>query len=141
MGHETWPPVGWHHPFVIGWSIHSLMLPQLQWIAGSHGLPTAGKFVQLGLCKEPVKECNKAASQPTQPLPIPGLLTLWGKEHIGQIGKSGRHLRMPFFDDLSHFAQCFNNNQSLHLNICLFKLIAGSKAFFGKCIICCRDET
>ena len=27
VGHETWPPVGWHHPFVIGLSKYRLGLP------------------------------------------------------------------------------------------------------------------
>ena len=31
----TWPPTGWHHPFVIGWSKYRLGLPQSQWIVGS----------------------------------------------------------------------------------------------------------
>ena len=26
-GYETWPPIGCHHPFVIGWSIDRLGLP------------------------------------------------------------------------------------------------------------------
>ena len=27
VGKETWPPIGWHHPFVIGWSKYRLGLP------------------------------------------------------------------------------------------------------------------
>ena len=27
VGYETWPPIGWHHPFVIGWSKDRLGLP------------------------------------------------------------------------------------------------------------------
>ena len=27
VGYETWPPIGWHHPFVIGWSKYRLGLP------------------------------------------------------------------------------------------------------------------
>ena len=33
--YETQPPIGWHHPFVVGWSWYTLGLPQLQWIVGS----------------------------------------------------------------------------------------------------------
>ena len=34
MGYETWPPMHWHRPFVIGWSKYRLGLPQSQWIVG-----------------------------------------------------------------------------------------------------------
>ena len=34
-GNETWPPVGWHDPFVIGWSKYGLGMPQLQCIMSS----------------------------------------------------------------------------------------------------------
>ena len=27
VGYETWPPIGWQHPFVIGWSKYRLGLP------------------------------------------------------------------------------------------------------------------
>ena len=27
IGYETWPPIGWHHPFGIGWSKYRLGLP------------------------------------------------------------------------------------------------------------------
>ena len=27
VGYETWPPIGWHHAFVIGWSKYRLGLP------------------------------------------------------------------------------------------------------------------
>ena len=27
VGYETWPPIGWHHPFVIGWSKDRLGFP------------------------------------------------------------------------------------------------------------------
>ena len=27
VGNETWPPIGWHHPLVIGWSEYRLGLP------------------------------------------------------------------------------------------------------------------
>ena len=33
IGYETWPPIGWHHPFVIGWSKYRLDLPHV--IVGS----------------------------------------------------------------------------------------------------------
>ena len=33
--YETWPLVGWHHPFVIGWYKYRLGLPQSQCILGS----------------------------------------------------------------------------------------------------------
>ena len=36
VGYETWPPIGWHKTFVIGWSKYMLGLPKSQWIAGSH---------------------------------------------------------------------------------------------------------
>ena len=32
IGYETWPLIGWHHPFVIGWSKYRLGSSQLQWI-------------------------------------------------------------------------------------------------------------
>ena len=73
VGYETWPPIGWHHPFVIGWSKYRLGLPSaplhygLTWPVGIptvfqtpvtvtlHGL-TACKCLPLGLCKGTVKE-------------------------------------------------------------------------------------
>ena len=27
VGYETWPPIGWHHDFVIGWSKYRFGLP------------------------------------------------------------------------------------------------------------------
>ena len=76
VGYETWPAIGWHHPFVIGWSKSRLGLPQLQWIVGSCDqwefppffrghwqFPctalTAGNCLPLGLCKGNVKESCK----------------------------------------------------------------------------------
>ena len=44
VGYETWPPIGWHLPFVIGWSEDRLGLPSaplhygLKWPVG---IPTA----------------------------------------------------------------------------------------------------
>ena len=32
VGHETWPPIGWHHAFVIGWSIYRKRLPSAHYI-------------------------------------------------------------------------------------------------------------
>ena len=76
VGCEIWPPIGWHHPFVICWSRYRLGLSQLQCIVGPHDqlefhlfsrsltfpLPRApctalmeGKCLPLGLCKETVK--------------------------------------------------------------------------------------
>ena len=34
VGYETWPPIGWHHPFVISCSVWDCLV--LQWIMGSH---------------------------------------------------------------------------------------------------------
>ena len=68
VGHETWPPIGWHHAFVIGWW---LWLPNAplhygftwQWEFSSFFRPRwqslctalmAGRC--LGLCKGTVKE-------------------------------------------------------------------------------------
>ena len=72
VGYETWPPIGWHLPFVIGWSKDRLGLPSaplhygLKWPVG---FPTAiqtsvtvllhcpnGNCLLLGLCKGTVKE-------------------------------------------------------------------------------------
>ena len=35
VGYETWPPIGWHHPFVTDWPKYRLGLPQLWWTVGS----------------------------------------------------------------------------------------------------------
>ena len=69
VGYETWPPIGWHHPLVIGWSKYRLWLPQLQWVVGSHDqwfytffqrpltIPLHSPYGRLpwGLCKDFVK--------------------------------------------------------------------------------------
>ena len=73
---ETWPPIGWHHPFMIGWSKYRLVLLQSQWILGSVGIFTYQKpftttflrspatalpiCLPLGLCKETVKESTSS---------------------------------------------------------------------------------
>ena len=36
VGYEVWPPDGWHHPFVMGWSKDRLGLPSAHCIMGSH---------------------------------------------------------------------------------------------------------
>ena len=73
VGYETWPPIGWHHPFVIGWCKYRPGLPRVamhcgfMWLVGisivfgGHWQPpctalTAGKCLPLALCKETVKE-------------------------------------------------------------------------------------
>ena len=33
--YDTWPPIGWHHTFVIYWLEYRLRLPQSQWVVGS----------------------------------------------------------------------------------------------------------
>ena len=38
VGYETWPPNGWHYPFVIGWSECKWELLQSQWTVGSRDL-------------------------------------------------------------------------------------------------------
>ena len=69
VGYWTWPPIGWHHSFVIGWSKDWLGLPSaplhygLTW---PEGIPTVFQTpvtvplhctcLQLGLCKGTVKE-------------------------------------------------------------------------------------
>ena len=71
VGYETWPPIGWHHTFVIGWSRDRLGLPSaplhcgLMWPVG---IPTVFQTpvtvllhcpngnLPLGLCKGTVKE-------------------------------------------------------------------------------------
>ena len=74
-GSETWPPVGSHHLFLIGWSKYRLGLPRaplhygLMWPVGITMPPffrpqwqslckalTAGSYLQLGFCKGTVKE-------------------------------------------------------------------------------------
>ena len=35
VGYKTWPPIGWHRHFVIGWFKYRLWLPQSQCILGS----------------------------------------------------------------------------------------------------------
>ena len=67
--YETWPPVGWHRPFVMCWSKYRLGLHQSQWIdhwkfspffrghwQSSCTAVTAGICLLLRLCKETVKE-------------------------------------------------------------------------------------
>ena len=36
VGYQAWPPIGWCHSVVIGWSKYSLGMPQLQCIVGPH---------------------------------------------------------------------------------------------------------
>ena len=72
MGYDTWPPIGWHCPFVIGWFKYWLDYLVSQCIVGSRirrgFLPffkgdwqshcaalTAGKCLLLGLYEETVK--------------------------------------------------------------------------------------
>ena len=43
VGYETWPPIGWHHPFVIGWFEYRLGLPSAPLHYGliwPEGIPT-----------------------------------------------------------------------------------------------------
>ena len=53
MGYETWPPIGWHYPVVIGWSKHRLGLPGaplhygLMWPVG---IPTDFRHQWQSLC-------------------------------------------------------------------------------------------
>ena len=78
VGYETRPLIGWHHPFVTGWSKYRLGFPQSQSIVGSRNqweFPfffrgywqppytalMAGKCLQLGLCKGTVKESRKGS--------------------------------------------------------------------------------
>ena len=79
VGYETWPPIGWHHPFVIGWSKYSLGLPNaplhygLSWPVGILTVfqtpvtvplhsPNGRQAtcLPLGLCKGTVKESTAA---------------------------------------------------------------------------------
>ena len=56
VGYESWPPIDWPHPFVIGWSEDRLGLPSdplhfgLTW---PMGIPTV---LQSGPCKGTVEE-------------------------------------------------------------------------------------
>ena len=76
VGYETWPPIGWHHPFVIDWSEYRLGLPSaplhygLMWPVGiptifqipvtvSLHCPNVMQCLTLGLCKGTVKESSK----------------------------------------------------------------------------------
>ena len=82
VGCETWPPIGWHCPFVIGWSSYMLGLAPLQRIWGwsnrwefpplfkGHWQSpftaiTAGRCLLLGLWKETVKQSRR--TQPSDP--------------------------------------------------------------------------
>ena len=69
VGYETRPPIGWHHPFVIGWSKDRLGLPSaplhygLTWPVGIPTVfqtpvtvPLHCNCLLLGLCKGTVKE-------------------------------------------------------------------------------------
>ena len=49
VGYETWPPTGWHHALVIGWSKYRLELPQPKWILGSHNWWEFPPFLQRPL--------------------------------------------------------------------------------------------
>ena len=40
VGYETWPPIGWHHPIVIGWSEDRLGLPSAPLLTWPVGIPT-----------------------------------------------------------------------------------------------------
>ena len=43
VGYETWPPIGWHHAFVMGWSKYKLGLsstPLHYWFTWPVGIPT-----------------------------------------------------------------------------------------------------
>ena len=78
VGYETWLLIGWHHPFVIGWSRYRLGLPQSYSIVNlGHQLEfppffkrhwqshckalMAGKCLLIGLCKETMKESSGCA--------------------------------------------------------------------------------
>ena len=72
VGCETWPPIGWHHAFVIGWSKYRLGLPsaplhyRLTWPLGISPVfqnpltvpmhSPNGRYLSLGLCKGTSKE-------------------------------------------------------------------------------------
>ena len=71
VGFEIWPPIGWHHPFVIGWSKYRLGLLHSQCIVGlsnwwefspfckGHWQSPCSKILPLGLCKVTVKVSNQ----------------------------------------------------------------------------------
>ena len=76
LGYETWPPIGWHRTFVIGWSKYRMGLhraPLHYGIISPVGIPTvfqtpwqslctaltAGKCLPLGLWKGTVKQSSK----------------------------------------------------------------------------------
>ena len=80
VGCETWHPIGWHHPLLIGLSKYRLGFPQSQWIACSHDqwecplffrghwqspctTLMAGKCLPLGLCRGTVKESRAKYDQ------------------------------------------------------------------------------
>ena len=56
VGYETWPPIGWHHSFVIGWSKYRLGLPSaslrygLSWLLG---IPTIFQTAMTFLLHSP----------------------------------------------------------------------------------------
>ena len=83
-GYETWPPNGWHHPFVIRWfnmdwdclMPHCIIGSCDQWEFPPFFRPqwqslctalTAGKCLPLGLCKGTVKESRLLPWAPPSP--------------------------------------------------------------------------
>ena len=75
MGYKTWPAIGWHHTFVIGWSKYRLGLPRaplhfgLTWPVGIRTVsqtpvtvplhsPNGRQMPAVRVCKGTVKESN-----------------------------------------------------------------------------------
>ena len=76
MGYGGWPPIGWHHAFVIGWSKYGFGLPGtplLYGITWPVWIPTIFKTpmaiplqcLSLGLCKGTVKSLPFPIIMPT----------------------------------------------------------------------------
>ena len=93
VGYETWPPIGWHHPFVIGSSKYRLGLssaPLPYGLTWPVGIPTvfrphwqsfctaltAGICLPYGLCKGTVKGSRRVFTGKRHPI---ASLTLTGE--------------------------------------------------------------
>ena len=67
VGYKTMPPIGWHHPFVIGWYKYKLGLPRtplyygLTWPVGIPTIFQPPVTVHLVLCKGTVKESTTSS--------------------------------------------------------------------------------
>ena len=139
VAYETWPPIGWHRPFVIGWSKYRLGLPGallhygLTWPVG---IPTVfqtpvtvplhspnGRQLPFGLCKGTVKASSNdcCCSDTTTHVTMETPQHLPAKAHPTQILTSHleveKHFKHPFHFYNRDDIYVFKDNQIIFSNI------------------------